>query len=48
MLEKNAKVPLKKNLRESNYEYSILNSKLFKGSRDVLERVKLAYYVEKD
>ena len=24
-------------LRESNYEYSILNSRLFKGSRDVLE-----------
>ena len=25
-------------LRESNYEYSVLNSRLFKGSRDVLER----------
>ena len=24
-------------LRESNYEYSVLNSRLFKGSRDVLE-----------
>ena len=26
-----------RDLRESNYEYSILNSRLFKGSRDVLE-----------
>ena len=25
-------------LRESNYEYSVLNSRFFKGSRDVLER----------
>ena len=24
-------------LRESNYEYFLLNSRLFKGSRDVLE-----------
>ena len=24
-------------LRESNYEHSILNSRIFKGSRDVLE-----------
>ena len=26
-----------RDLRKSNYEYSILNSRLFKGSRDVLE-----------
>ena len=34
-------------LRESNYEHSILNSRFFKGSRDVLEG-KLAYYAKKD
>ena len=34
-------------LRESNYEYSILNSRFFKDSRDVLG-VKLTYCVKKD
>ena len=36
-------------LRVSDYEYSISNSRLFEGSRDVLEgsRDVLAYYVKK-